>query len=177
MAAERKNIYKTNGAAAYDIYSLPEYDSNAARKLKPAQLPHEHNKQQHEKQVKAKVQITPFTIVGIAAVVLVLVMVMVGYVRLYEAKSASSDLTAKLSEAREENIRLRSQHDNIVGYDDVALYASSHGMQQPTHSQTVYVSVPQKDVAVIETYQEQNIFEQAWQTLREGFTGVLEYLF
>lgn len=177
MATEQKNLYKSNGAAAYDIYSLPEFDSNAVRKVKPAQLPHEHNKAQTEKRVKAKVQITPFTIVGIAAVVLAVLMVMLGIVRLFEAKNIAGDLNAQLSAAKEENVRLRAQYDNIVGYDDVAAYATSHGMRQPTTNQTVYVSVPQKDVAVIETYQKQGVLSQAWETLCDGFASVVEYLF
>ncbi|MCQ2418289.1 MAG: hypothetical protein MJ085_00755 [Clostridia bacterium] len=177
MAEDRRSIYRTNGAAAYDIYSLPEFDSNAARKVKPAQLPHEHNKAQREKSVKAKIQVTPFTVVGIAAVVLAAVMVMLGYVRLYEAKNLSGELNSKLTAVKTENVRLRAQYDNIVGYDDVALYATSHGMRQPTSNQTVYVSVPQKDVAVIETYQKQGLLSQAWDTFRDGFKSVVEYLF
>lgn len=177
MAVERRKLYQTNGAAAYDIYAMPEYDSNAARKRAPLELPKEKAGRQAEQKVKAKLHITPFTIVGVAAVVLVLAMVMVGYVRLYEAKNLTSDLKAELSAAKQEHVRLSSQHDNLVDYDDVALYAASHGMQQPTHSQTVYVSVPQKDVAVIESYDQRNILEQAWQTLRDGFSGVVEYLF
>lgn len=178
MAESKKRIYATNGAAAYDVYAMPEYNpDSAARKLrKPAELPQQNTKQAREKKVRAKVLVAPFTIVGVAAVALLLIMVVVGYVRLYEAKSVGGELESQLSLAKEENARLMAQYENLIDYDGVDTYAAAHGMQKPTSTQVIYVNIPHADVAQIKTAEGEGIFQRAWSALRDGFAGLMEYL-
>lgn len=178
MAEMKKHTYSTNGAAAYDIYSMPGYESSsAARKLpQPYELPEERPAHIREKKVKARLAVTPFTIIGVAAVAMLLLMVVYGYVRLYEAKSVSGELDNTLSAATEENTRLQAEYDGLVDYDMIDAYALAHGMQQPTSAQTVYVSVQKADVAQIENTKEPGIFSKAWSAFRESFTGLMEYI-
>lgn len=178
MAETKKRIYATNGAAAYDVYAMPEYDpSSAARKLRrPAELPREDAGAVREKKVRAKVLVAPFTVVGVAAVVLLLVMVIVGYVRLYEAKSAGGELDGQLSLAQEENARLMAQYENLINFDQIDTYAASHGMQKPNSAQMVYVNIPHGDVAQIHVNEEAGILERAWSAVCDGFAGLVEYL-
>lgn len=159
-------------------YVLPEYDgSSAARKLqRPNQLPEERKQTVHTKTVKAKLVVAPFAVVGVVAVLMLMLMVLMGYVRLYETKSATGELNSQIATATEESSRLRSQYESLVDFDQIDLYATSHGMRKPTGAQTVYVNVPHEDVAQIRIAEESNVFQKAWHAIRDGFRELAEYL-
>lgn len=172
MAEQQKYSIK-NGK-----YTLPEFDgSNAARELqRPSNLPEERKQPVRTKKVKAKLAVAPFAVAGIMLVLMLAVMVVMGYVRLYEAKSVTGNLNDQISEATEESSRLRSQYESLVDFDQIELYATSHGMKKPTSAQTVYVNVPHQDMAQIRIAEESNLLEKAWSAIRDGFCALMEYL-
>ena len=94
MADER--YYRTSGAAAYDVYS--PYNNNTARPLprQPQGLPEERPLPRREQRVKAKTAVAPFTLLGAVTVVCMLVLVIFGYVQLFEATDNVSKLETKL---------------------------------------------------------------------------------
>ncbi len=158
-------------------YTLPEYDgTSAARELPNSDNLPKERPRVRTKTVKAKVVVAPFAIVGIAAALMLLLMVIMGYVRLYEAESAKGELEDQLTAASQENSRLRSQYESLLDYDQIDNYATSHGMQKPTSWQTVYVNVPHPDVGQIRIAEESNIFEKAWAALCDSFDELMEYL-
>lgn len=171
--AEQQKYSMKNGT-----YVLPKYDgSNAARELQqPSNLPEERKQPVRTKKVKAKLAVAPFAVIGVMVVLMLALMVVMGYVRLYEAKSVTGDLNDKIATTTEENSRLRSQYESLVDFDQIELYATSHGMQKPTGAQTVYVNVPHQDVAQIRIAEESGLLEKAWSAIRDGFCELMEYL-
>ena len=89
--ADRRAQYHTNGAAAYDVYAWNQ-STAPQRRPEPQHLPEERPLPQKRQRVKARTALAPFTVVGMLAVACLLVLVVFGYVQLFEATSEVSKL-------------------------------------------------------------------------------------
>ena len=99
MAASRKKhntaAYRTNGAAAYDVgYTRYTY-GNTAPARKSAQKPKRRPKPQ--KQVRAKLTVAPLAVAGMLLAGLMLLLVICGYVQLYEATNEVGQLQDEIA--------------------------------------------------------------------------------
>ena len=85
----RRNLYRDNGAAAYDVYAwndqtARQYDDNRAyERTLPIELPDERAYEQPYRRVKARTAIAPFTLAGMLTVVCLMILVIFGYNRLW----------------------------------------------------------------------------------------------
>ena len=84
--ADRRAQYHTNGAAAYDVYAWNQ-GTAPQRRPEPQHLPEERPLPQKRQRAKARTALAPFTVVGMLAVACLLVLVVFGYVQLFEATS------------------------------------------------------------------------------------------
>ena len=175
MAAKKKPTYGTNGAAAYDIYST-RFDSNAVRKADlPQELPRERTAPVKKKKVKAKAAVAPFAVVGSLVVACLLIMVVYGYVQLYDATSQVGALNSQLTQVQEENAKLRSSYESSINLTKIEEQAQSYGMRQPTSNQKVYLNISGTDKAEVLQVEKENAFQKVWQAIRDSFTGLVEY--
>lgn len=77
----RRNLYRDNGAAAYDVYAwndqtARQYDDNRAyERTLPIELPDERAYEQPYRRVKARTAIAPFTLAGMLTVVCLMILV------------------------------------------------------------------------------------------------------
>ena len=150
--AERRTQYHTNGAAAYDVYT---WNQSAApqRRPEPQHLPEERPVPRKQQRVKARTALAPFTLFGMLAVACMLVLVVFGYVRLFEATSEVSKLETRLSELQSEQTLLRSKYEARIDLDAIEVSAAELGLSKPTQEQIVYVDLSGTDRA--EIYQEE----------------------
>ena len=97
MARNVPAVY--NGSAAYDLYRNTDhfYHGTAAPEIQHPGLPEERALPQHQRRVKAKAVIAPFAIVGMAVAICMLILMIFGYVQLYEATERVSNLSWELS--------------------------------------------------------------------------------
>lgn len=163
--------YRTNGAAAYDINRIDEMQyGNAARELqRPKRKPRTHPK------VKAKQLVAPLSIVGMMAAVCMLVFVICGYVQLFEESTRLSDLRQQLSDAQEQNARLQATYDSKIDLDVIQEKAAALGMTIPNSKQTIYLSLPGSDKAVISDRAQESIFVTGWNAISRSVHTLLEY--
>ena len=166
--------YRTNGSAAYDLHSVRD---NTARPLRqPERLPDAPERAKPVRRVKTRLAIAPFTMLGPAVAVVMLLLVIVSYVRLYEAQSAVSDLKETKTLLTEEQQRLRSQYENSLDLEAIEARALELGMRQPLPSQIVYVEVAAGDsVELGEVQEERNLFEQIYDAFYGVISDVVEY--
>lgn len=173
MAAEQKHnrsIYATNGGAAYDIYT-----QDGARRLR--ELPREKAKPERQKRIKAKLTLAPTAMLGGVLAAVMLVMVIFGYVRLYEAKNQLGDVRQEATALQESNEKLRSVYESGIDLDAIEARALELGMQKSTGSQVVYVDVAVPDHAEITVQKQTNWLEDAAHAIKDGFLSLLEYFF
>ena len=95
---ERNGLY--NGSAAYDVYE--QFGGSVAPKVQPKGLPEEHISPNRYRRVKAKTAIAPTAVLGIMVAACMMVLVIFGYVQLYEASQQVSRLEYQLSSLQEE---------------------------------------------------------------------------
>lgn len=176
MAKNIPAVY--NGSAAYDLYrNTARYNGgSAAPEIQHPGLPEERVLPQHQRRVKAKAAIAPFAIVGMAVALCMLILVVFGYVQLYEATEQVSNLSWELSELQEDQAVLRSLYEGSIDLGEVELRAAELGLSIPTREQTVYVNLSGSDRAEIYKTQHMNIFQRIIGAIESSAGGLVEYL-
>ena len=163
------------GSAAVDLYAP------ARRQAAPAQLPEERRQPEpvRKVRVRAKMAVAPFTIVGFALAAVMLILVVFGYVQLYEATSENAALASQASDLRETNAKLVSQYEgqvDLAHVEDAAIHEL--GMQKVMAEQSVYVDLSSASDrgVVIAAAQHKSALRRAIEALRDSVQGLLEYL-
>lgn len=177
MAQDRSKIaYRTQGSAAYnpDFYTGQE---STARPL-PPKRPQPRPKRQTKKQpvVRQKMVVAPFALVGVAAALLMLVLVIFGYAQVYESASKLGEMEDAVAELQEENQKLQNKYDSSINLEQIEARAKELGMQLPTDKQTIVLHIPAEDTTVIAPKTSTNPFQAAWDAIVETVRGLLEYL-
>ena len=175
MAAENRR-YGTNGAAAYDVYSgnrsYERYDGNAVRRPQRQGLPEERPVPRRQERVKVKTAVAPFTLFGMAAVVLMLILVVFGYVQLFEATAQVGELQSQLTELTAQQTLLESRIDLKL----VQERAEKLGMSAPREDQIIYVSLAGTDRAEIFEEEKTSIVTEIIQAVEESVSNLIAYL-
>ena len=106
-----------NGSAAYQLYS--DFESTAAPEIQHPDLPQERPRHKKVRRVKVKTAVSPVAVVGLLAVTCMLILVVFGYVQLYEASEEVSSLQSELSELQERQVVLQSLYEEGIDLDYV----------------------------------------------------------
>ena len=171
MADERERVYASYGAAARDVY----VGSNAAQPIRlPQGLPEERPAVQPR--VKAKTAIAPFTLFGGVAVVCMLILVIFGYVQLFEASDAVGRLQDRITALQQEQITLRGQYEAGIDLRQIEARAAELGMSLPGSEQTVYLNLSGTDCAEIYEEEKTNVFADIVAAFEQSVTDLVAYL-
>ena len=177
MANETR--YLNNGAAAYDVYSV---QSNAVRThsaqpaTRPQQLPEERPAPRKVTRVKAKTAIAPFTLFGMAAVACMLVLVIFGYVQLFEATSRVSKLEYRLQNLVEQQAVLQSKYAERIDLDSVRLRADEMGLKTPGTDQIIYVDLTGGDRAEVYQQEKSSLLGEIASAMQDSISEFIAYL-
>ena len=170
----RNNVYQLyNGSAAYDLY---EYQGNTAPQIQSPGLPEERVLPEKRQRVKVKATVAPFAVLGMMVVACMLILVVFGYVQLYEATERVSGLESELSSLRQEQVVLESLYESSIDLDYIEQRAAELGMGLPTQEQTMYLNLTGTDRAEIYTVEKSNIFQRIIQAIESSASGLVEYL-
>ena len=162
--------YRAQGGAAYDIYRAPQ------RRPQPAELPEERPAPPRVRRVRAHVGIAPFAVIGLGAAVFLAVLVIFGYVRIYETDRQIASLQRELTTLQEERDKLESSYENKIDLAEIESRALALGMTQPRTGQTVYLDLGGTDHAEIAPEKHENIVLQVFHAIRDSVLGFVEYL-
>ena len=174
------NLY--NGSAAYDLkrgaapVAVDRYTGTEAPEIRRQGLPEERQQPQPRKRAKARLAIAPFAVAGLAAVACMLILVVFGYVQLYEATEQVGRMEQTRQSLLEEQRILQSLYEGGIDLDYVEARAAELGMAQPTNNQTVYVSLSGGDRAEILTQEKTGWLTQIFRAIESSASGLVEYL-
>ena len=171
MADEYRNLY--NGAAAYDVYS---YQNTAQPLERPQHLPEEQPVHRKQPRTKAHTAIAPFALVGILAAACLMILVVFGYVQLFEASSEVSTLEARLKELNEEQTLLESRYEGRINLTQIQTRAEELGLKLPAEEQVVYLNLAGGDRAEVYQQQHTSVFSEVLDALKQSATGLIAYL-
>lgn len=180
MANERRQrnmrqnpTYRTNGAAAYDVNYTDYQYGTAAPARKPAQKP--RKKPAHRKQAKARMTIAPMAVAGVMLAGIMLLLVVCGYVQLYEATAQVSLLEDEIVILQEKNERLQSAYDEAIDLTAVEAAATELGMHIPNSHQTVYLNLSGRDKAEILTVEETGIVGSFFEAISSAGHSLVDF--
>ena len=168
MAQKRAgNIYRTQGAAAYDVRKQREHR---------AELPKEQKAPVRVKRVRATMRVSPFAVFGLVAAAFMAVLVIFGYVRLYEASAAITSMENEISTLQSEQAKLQSVYEDKFDLTAVEEQATELGMVYPKSSQVVYVNLSGMDRAEITPAKNTNPISVVYYAIYDSVKGFVEYL-
>ena len=176
MAAERNPYYSTNGAAAYDVYSVENTLRQPVRQPERHELPQEQELPQKRQRVRARTAVAPFTILGAAISACMMILVIFGYVQLFEASSSVSKLENQLANLKEQQLMLQSKYDAKIDLAAAEAHAAEIGLTKCQPEQIVYVSFSGTDQAEIYTQQRTSVFGEILDAMQQSIFGLIEYL-
>lgn len=173
---DRNSIY--NGSAAYDMYSIRDYETygNAAPEIQHPGLPDERAVPKRQKRVKAKAAVAPLAVFGILMVACMLVLVVFGYVQLYEATDRVSKLESSYSSLMKEQAVLESLYEGSIDLEYMKTKATELGFAAPREEQTVYLNLTGTDSAEIYQVEKTNFLQRVLQAVKNSAAGLVEYL-
>jgi len=162
-----------NGSAAYDLYHV---GGSAAPQIEHPGLPEEREVPQAQRRVKVKAAIAPLSVIGTMVAACMLILVVFGYVQLYEATQKVSSLKSELSELRQEQVVLESLYEGGIDLDSIEAEAELMGFGVPEREQIVYLNLVGTDRAEIYTVEKENIFQRVISAIENSAAGLVEYL-
>jgi cell division protein FtsL len=154
--------------------AAPYLASTAVPKPRHQALPEERPAVRERKRTvvreKTKSGTSPFTVVGLLTAAFLIMLVIAGYVQLYEATSQVADLNDQLEAAQQNQVALQSQYESKVDLDYVEEVATTQlGMTQPAANQVVYLDISEPDHAEIVVAEEEttsaNVFTALWDSV------------
>jgi cell division protein FtsL len=171
---DRFGYYDANGAAAYDAYA---YRENTAEELAvPQELPQEQPRHKKQPRVKAKAAVAPFTLFGMMAAALMMILVLFGYVQLYERTTAVSKLQTQLQDLNQQQAQLKSKYEGKINLTDIESRAAQLGLSSPTKDQTVNVNLTGSDRAEIYTEKKDSVIEEIVGAVKASVADLIAYL-
>ena len=167
MAADNRR-YSANGAAAYDVYSgayayNERYDGSALRRPERQHLPEERPVPRRQERVKVKTA-------------LMLVLVIFGYVQLFEATTKVGALESQLKTLTQQQTLLESKYESKIDLKVVRERAEKLGMSMPKEEQVVYIRLAGTDRAEIYEEEKTNIVGEIVQAVQESISNLIAYL-
>lgn len=163
--------YRTHGSAALNIYT----QESAARPLElPQRLP-DAPAQKRPKE-KLRLHISAFTIVGTAVALLMLVLVVFSFVRMFEEQSKVAALQQTSAALSQEQERLTATYEQSLDLKQVEQRARQLGMREVQPSQIREIEIAAGDTTqVFDAPEERNIFEQVFDAFQSLFRDAVEY--
>ena len=170
MAAERNPYYSTNGAAAYDVYSVENTLRQPVRQPERHELPQERELPQKRQRVRARTAVAP----AISACMMILVIF--GYVQLFEATSRVSKLESQLQSLQEEQLLLQSKYEGKIDLAGIEEQAETLGLRKPSQEQIVYVNLAGTDQAEIYKTEKSSILSEIIGAVEQSISDLIAYL-
>ena len=169
--ADRRAQYHTNGAAAYDVYAWNQ-STAPQRRPEPQHLPEERPLPQK----RQRSSFAPFTVVGMLAVACLLVLVVFGYVQLFEATSEVSKLENQLSALQSQQTQLQSRYEARIDLDAIETAAGDLGLTKPSQEQIAYLDLSGADRAEIYQEEKTSVFAEIVSAMEQSVSGLIAYL-
>jgi len=182
MAQSNRKFYRDNGAAAYDVYAWNDQaarqyeDGRAYEQSRQYELPEEQVREQPYRRVKSRTAIAPFTLVGMLTVACLMILVIFGYVQLFEASSRVSRLESRLQSLQEEQLLLQSKYEGKIDLAAIEQRASELGLRKPSQEQIVYVNLTGTDQAEIYTTEKSSILGEMIGAIEQSISDLIAYL-
>lgn len=105
-----------------------------------------------------------------------MILVVFGYVQLFEATSRVSVLERRLQTLQDEQLLLQSRYDAKIDLAGIEEKAGELGLQKPTQEQIVYVSLTGADRAELHQTEKSSILGEIIGAVEQSVSELIAYL-
>jgi cell division protein FtsB len=126
-------------------------------------------------QLRQRQHVSPFTVIGFSAVIVLAVLVLMSYAQLMILSSETVALKSELSTLETENVTLTAQYEQMFDLGTVREAAEAAGMTKPSSSQVCYLDISDGDSAVVYNQEDPGVLDRISAALNHGVYAVLEY--
>ena len=120
--------------------------------------------------------VAPFTILGAAISACMMILVIFGYVQLFEATSRVSKLESQLQSLQEEQLLLQSKYEGKIDLAGIEEQAETLGLRKPSQEQIVYVNLAGTDQAEIYKTEKSSILSEIIGAVEQSISDLIAYL-
>lgn len=162
--------YRTDGAAAYDIFS----DSTARQLVRRTLLPEEPRRT--AKKVLPRRSYGVARLLAISLTLALLLLSVFSFVSLYEAQTVAAELEDTYAALSEEEKELTALYEQGIDLDRIETRAEAMGLHRASGDEIVTVRVPDGDTTeVFAAPEEAGFFARIGEIIRGVFQNVAEY--
>ena len=105
-----------------------------------------------------------------------MILVIFGYVQLFEASSRVSRLESRLQSLQEEQLLLQSKYEGKIDLAAIEQRASELGLRKPSQEQIVYVNLSGIDRAEIYQEEKTSVLAEFVSAMEQSVSGLIAYL-
>lgn len=170
------------GNLAYDLDALVteralEEAGQMPQQPRPERREEEQAVRRARPQIAAqpKARVSPLTVGGVAVLLAMVVMLLLGYVELTEISVNVSSMKDELSQLDKEHVALLTEYEQTFELATVKEAAEAAGMSKPSAGQIEYVEPAGVDSAVVYTAGQDGVLERAMASVRSGIAAIVEY--
>ena len=178
MAEKRKTHTSTYGSLAYDLDALVRERQleeagtmpERRREISPSQpKPRTHAK------VKVKVRPAPILLGGIALLLSLVTVLMLGYVQLTKVANHVSSIKNELTTLADEHVDLLTQYEKAFDLATIKEVAENAGMSKPSAGQIEYIDLSGSDNVVIYHAEASGFLQNVRSFASSAADRILEY--
>ena len=158
------------------MYSVENTIRQPVREPERHELPQERELPQKRQRVRARTAVAPFTILGAAISACMMILVIFGYVQLFEATSRVSKLESQLQSLQEEQLLLQSKYEGKIDLAGIEEQAETLGLRKPSQEQIVYVNLAGTDQAEIYKTEKSSILSEIIGAVEQSISDLIAYL-
>ena len=126
-----------------DIQYIRFYtDGSAARQAAPVSYTEPRKKPRAKKQKQPVLYIDPLAILGVAAAVVLLVMMVVGLVNFYNAQHRLQVMESYVQQLTQENQQLQEKYDSGYDLEEIQKIAEALGMVPKEEQESIIINIP-----------------------------------
>ncbi|MBR1690455.1 MAG: hypothetical protein IJ713_06750 [Oscillibacter sp.] len=166
-----------DGSLAYDLdWAVRQRElEHAGERRRERETVQERPRERAVPQVRTREHVSLFAVAGMAAVIILSVLVLMNYVQLTVLSSDTVALKGQLETLQTENVVLTAQYEQMFDLTAVKEAAEAAGMSKPGSSQISYVDLSEGDSAVVYRQEEPSVLSRLLTSLHHGVYAVTEY--
>lgn len=174
-----QNGHVVNGSLAYDLdWAVRERElrhAGEAPRYQEREIVREEPKVAPRVQVRERQQVSVVSVAGVAAVIVMAVVLLMSYIQLTMVAADTVALKEELTALQTENVALTAEYEQMFDLASVQEAAAAAGMVKPGSSQISYIDLSDGDSAVVYQTESPSTLTRVLTSMHHGASAVVEY--
>lgn len=175
---KRRPVFQVQGSAAVEPAYYPQREEQTvpAPRQSPRKAPKPRKRPAARPAQRQVMAVSPTAVLGTLLCAMMLVLVLVGYARVFESQKALGEMEDQVAQLQADNRELHNLYDSSIDLEVIEARAKELGMQQPSGNQMITLSICAEDTAVVRAKESFNPLRAAGNAIWETLEDLAAYL-